>query len=72
MNLHQVTYETTEDDLTRRQFFTSGGDASKFRTALKADKTVVGKPVQEAVDVPTTKADLLEWLNKNATILNEK
>lgn len=74
MNLHRVIYTPVptegpdQDGLDRQEFFASAGDASKRRTELKKANLCIGKPEQEAIDVPTTKTELLAWLNKNATI----
>lgn len=70
MRLYEVKYENKDGDV-RRQFAGSDGDASKLSTKLKADGTAVAKPVREQIEVPTTKVELLAWLNANASAVSE-
>lgn len=65
MNLHCVFY-TPEGEADRQEFFASEGAASKRCTELKKIGGLLGKPEREAVDVPTNKTGLIEWLNENA------
>ncbi len=71
MKLHMVTYVIDDDtpaEVTLRKFAGSESDASKMATALKKEHKLIGKPEREAIEIPTDKAGLLEWLNKNATV----
>lgn len=57
--------------LTKKQeFAASDGAASKRCTELKKDfkDTLDDKPEREAIDIPTDKTGLIEWLNKNAVV----
>ena len=67
MRLYEIKYENKDGDV-RRQFAGSDSDASKMSTKLKADGVAVAKPVRGQIDVPTDKAGLLDWLNKNASV----
>lgn len=60
MNLHRVQYIV--DDKHYTEFATSGDGASKIRTRVKK----LGGLVKESdqVDVNTTRADLVTFLNK--------
>jgi hypothetical protein len=64
MNLHKTTFtdHSAPGTPTFAKWHGSAADASKARTELKrADRNC--NPNSEAVDVPTDKAGLLEFLN---------
>lgn len=73
MKIYRISYSIAEDDgtvVSYQNFEASDGAASKRGTAIKTEfkDQLDDKPVREAIDVPTNKADLIEWLNKNATV----
>lgn len=79
MKLYKITYDLVDEDAaadggnivkTMQEFATSDGAASKRCTAIKAafKKQLDGKVERAPIDVPSTKAELVEWLNKNATM----
>lgn len=81
MKLYKITYDLVDEDAaadggnivkTMQEFATSDGAASKRCTAIKSEfkKQLDGKPEREALDVPNTKVELVEWLNKNATMVS--
>jgi hypothetical protein len=62
-------YKTTGyDDSHGRVISWSGSraDAAKDRKAMQTEYKLAGKPATVEVDVPTRKADLLDWLNGQA------
>lgn len=67
MKLHRVTYivDAGDGESQVRKFAASGDAASKMVTALKKDLGVklVGKPERDEIDVPTTKTELINFLN---------
>ena len=63
MKLYRTTY--LNDTVKHAEFATSAGGASKIRTRLKKlakDEPISGVKTEE-VDVPTTRADLVMFLN---------
>lgn len=66
MRLHRITY--ARDDVDYQEFAGSDSDASKRSTELKKEGGLQGKPERAPVEIPTDKAGLIEWLNKNAQI----
>jgi hypothetical protein len=62
MKFYQTKAQTGADSF-KATWSASSADASKQRTALKAEG--FKKPVTTEHDVPTSKADLLAWLNDN-------
>lgn len=66
MKIYQIKYGQKEG-VERQEFAASDGAASKRCTELKKDADTVGKPERSAIDIPTNKADLIDWLNKNAS-----
>ncbi len=74
MKIYRITYKTADDSgniTSRQEFAASDGAASKRITEikLKYKETLEDKPARGPVEVPTNKADLIEWLNTNATIV---
>ena len=69
MNLHEIKFENKEGGVERR-FAGSADAASKLATKLKADGVAVKKPSRSPIEVPTSKDDLIDWLNTNATVTN--
>lgn len=76
MNLHRIEYSLADKDkegvvTTRQEFHASEGAASKRMTEIKKvhKDELDDKPTRESVDVPTTKAELILWLNKHASIV---
>lgn len=65
MNIYRLKYEN-KDGEARQQFAASDGAASKRSSELKASGDAMKRPERELVDVPTTKAELIDWLNANA------
>lgn len=65
MQLYKTIATFAEDDSTTVSFQGSQTEASKKRTALKAEGFV--KPTSQTIEVPTSKAGLLVWLNANVT-----
>lgn len=69
MKLHRVTYRSQSElggsAVQVRKFAASGDAASKMVTALKKDlgAKLVGKPERDEIDVPTTKTELINFLN---------
>lgn len=70
MNLHQVVYENADGE-KRRSFAGSADAASKLATDLKKTGVAVAKPERSAIEVPTDKAGLIDWLNEHATAVEE-
>jgi hypothetical protein len=75
MKLHRINYTITDKEhegvlIHMQAFEASDGAASKrmteIKTTLKAE--LDDKPTREAVEIPTDKTGLLEWLNANAMI----
>jgi hypothetical protein len=77
MRIYRIEYSVVDTDsdvpvvTTHQEFAASDGAASKRVTEIKRDckDTLDDKPTREAVDIPTTKADLIEWLNKHASVV---
>ncbi len=65
MRLHKVTY-VKDNNVFRQEFHPTGDDASKRCSALKAEYGKECEASREQIEVPTTKPELIEWLNKNA------
>lgn len=76
MKLHRIKYTLTSGAgdtilLTKKQEFAAAdGAASKRCTEIKKDfkDTLDDKPEREAIDIPTDKTGLIEWLNNNASV----
>lgn len=68
MNLHRVTYITPDGD-KKQQFAGSADAASKLSTKLREDGKTLKKPERSTCEVPTSKTELIGWLNENATVL---
>jgi len=67
MKLYKVKYCEVNGgciDVFKQRWFGTQAEASKFKTAVKRDDEVQLEAF-DTVDVPTTKADLLAWLNDN-------
>lgn len=65
MKLYKITMLDNDSNRFVVSWTTSEGDASKIKTAAKkADKTA--EPEFEAVEVPTTRTELVAFLNELA------
>lgn len=75
MKIYHIKFKTVvpEHDgvtVTHQEFATSDGAASKRITEIKKEfkDTLDDKPERTAIDVPTTRTELVEWLNKHALL----
>lgn len=72
MKIYRIKYTTANADgkiSKHQEFAASDGAASKRCTEIKKAKsdTLDSKPERAAIDVPTNKAELIDWLNTNAS-----
>jgi len=75
MKIYRISYSTAEKQnegvvITHQEFAASDGAASKRCTEIKKQlkDTLDDKPEREGIDIPTTKNELIDWLNKNASV----
>lgn len=65
MKLYKITADNGNDEVTT-QFVGTQAEGVGMRKKLKEDGWAQKHITTEDVEVPTDKAGLIEWLNKNA------
>lgn len=64
MKIYRISY--CRNGVPHQKFAGSDDAASKCSTELKKGKDIDDKPEREAIDIPTDKVGLIEWLNVHA------